>query len=380
MSKIIIGGDILPTAMNEREFEKGALTSIFSDDLLSVLQTADYRIVNLEGCFTSGNSAILKSGPNIKASEMSFAGFSKLNLNLVCLANNHILDYGSEGFSSTLSLLRDHGISYCGAGANIREANHPFFFELGGKRIAVIALAEYEFTIATDSSPGAAFFDDLESPDLVSSTKKDVDFLIVLYHGGKEEYRYPTPYVQKRCRKLVEKGANLVITQHSHCIGCMERFDNGTIVYGQGNFLLSLHKENEFTQSGLLLELDTKDWSLKYHVLLRDGIGCRIASQDESERILKEFIKRSDDIQKEGFVKSNYEKFSLSLLHDYQMQSLGRVAVLLRKMHITGLLPKIYSLNSLADILNTMRCEAHRDVYICALERLLHTNEKNVTF
>ena len=41
--------------------------------------------------------------------------------------------------------------------------------------------------------------------------KKQCDYVIVLYHGGKEHYRYPSPYLQKVCRKIVDKGADIVV-------------------------------------------------------------------------------------------------------------------------------------------------------------------------
>ena len=70
----------------------------------------------------------------------------------------------------------------------------------------------------------------------------------------KEHYRYPSPYLQKVCRKMVEKGANLVVCQHSHCIGSYETYNNSTIVYGQGNFIFNKH-DNEYWNSSLLIKL-----------------------------------------------------------------------------------------------------------------------------
>ena len=58
-----------------------------------------------------------------------------------------------------------------------------------------------------------------------------------IINGGKEHYRYPSPDLQKICRKFIDKGADLVVCQHSHCIGCEEKYNHGTIVYGQWNFL-----------------------------------------------------------------------------------------------------------------------------------------------
>lgn len=86
--------------------------------------------------------------------------------------------------------------------------------------------------------------------------------MIVLYHGGKEQYRYPSPNLQKTCRKLVEKGADLVVCQHSHCIGCREEYLQGTIVYGQGNFLFD-DEENEYWQTSLLIMI-SDDFEVKY--------------------------------------------------------------------------------------------------------------------
>lgn len=73
------------------------------------------------------------------------------------------------------------------------------------------ACTEHEFSIVTNYAPGANTYDPLETPDYIRSLKDKCDYLIVLYHAGKEHYRYPSPYLQKVCRKMVEKGADLVI-------------------------------------------------------------------------------------------------------------------------------------------------------------------------
>lgn len=44
-------------------------------------------------------------------------------------------------------------------------------------------------------SAGANPFDVLESFDDVQALKEHCDYVIVLYHGGKEFYRYPSPHV-----------------------------------------------------------------------------------------------------------------------------------------------------------------------------------------
>ena len=102
--------------------------------------------------------------------------------------------------------------------------------------------------------------------------KAQCDYAIVLYHGGKEYYRYPSPNLQKTCRKLVEKGADLVICQHSHCIGCEEKYQDGTIVYGQGNFLFD-HGDNEYWNTSLLVQIKD-DGQINYVPLKNKRIAC----------------------------------------------------------------------------------------------------------
>ena len=148
-------------------------------------------------------------------------------MDLLTLANNHILDQDQQGLVSTCSVLDAAGIAYTGVGQTPEEAAKPYIFECDGKRIGVYACAEHEFSIVTEHSAGANPIDLLETPDHVAALKEQCDYVIVLYHGGKEHYRYPSPNLQKVCRKLVEKGADLVVCQHSHCIGCEEKIPGG---------------------------------------------------------------------------------------------------------------------------------------------------------
>ena len=122
-----------------------------------------------------------------------------------------------------------------------------------------IAVCDDEKRLAEENKAGANPFDLLDSPDHIAKLKTECDFVIVLYHGGKEHYRYPSPYLQKVCRKIVDKGADLVVCQHSHCVGCQEEYKDSTIVYGQGNFVFSKNYDDEFWQTSVLVEVEIAD-------------------------------------------------------------------------------------------------------------------------
>lgn len=67
----------------------------------------------------------------------------------------------------------------------------------------------------------------------------------------------------------MEKDAELVICQHSHCLGCKEEYLQGTIVYGQGNFIFD-DEENEYWQISLLIKL-SGDFKIEYIPLKKNG-------------------------------------------------------------------------------------------------------------
>ena len=253
--KILIGADVVSTSSNEDAFISGDMSEVLDESIFHVLNEHDYRVVNLETPLYDGHSPISKCGPNLKCPTEMVNGLQAMHINLVTLANNHVLDHGVDGLFSTKKVLTQNNIAYLGVGENTAAARKSYIIEKEGLRIGIYGCCEHEFSCATDTTTGANPFDPIDSFDDVCHLSDAVDYVIVLYHGGKEYYRYPSPWLQKVCRKFVSSGANLVICQHSHCVGCKEDCKNGTIIYGQGNFVFDL-KDDEFWNTGLLVSLN----------------------------------------------------------------------------------------------------------------------------
>ena len=370
---IIIGADIVPTESNQSLFENGQKIDLVGRELLSILEDADYRIFNLEVPLTDIQTPIAKRGPLLHSPTKCITGIKALGIDLLSLANNHIMDHDNQGLVSTIQSLDEAGISHVGAGYNIEEAQKPFFFEIKGKHYGLYSCAEHEFSIAKEDKPGANPFDALESLEHVYQLKRQCDYVIVLYHGGKEHYRYPSPLLQKTCRKIIEKGADLVICQHSHCIGCKEEYHNGTIVYGQGNFLFTKHK-NEYWNTGLLVKVDDSG-DISYIPLEQYNESIRLAKRREASEILAGFESRSNEIMQPGFVEENYSKYSNDIITSYIVDFLGlQNNILFRVINkITGqklrkcLLKRTRKKRGLM-IRSYIECEAHRELILQGLE------------
>lgn len=55
-------------------------------------------------------------------------------------------------------------------------------------------------------------------------------------------------------------GADVNITQYTHCIGCEEIYKNTYILHGQGNFFFARQKRiPDLTMRGLLLQLNISE-------------------------------------------------------------------------------------------------------------------------
>src|SRR5262249_21152767 len=63
-----------------------------------------------------------------------------LGFDAVSLANNHAMDFGAEGLTSTLRALDAAGIVHAGAGTDLAAARAPAFVGTGSRRIALIAV------------------------------------------------------------------------------------------------------------------------------------------------------------------------------------------------------------------------------------------------
>lgn len=369
--QLLIAGDLVPTHSNMDLFSNADIKTLIGEELLLIWNAADIRIFNLEVPLTEKEAPIDKCGPNLIARISTVNGIKALNPSVLTLANNHILDQGEQGLKSTQCILNKNNIPFVGAGDNLSEARKSYIFRKDGLKIGVYTCVEHEFSIATENTSGANPFDPLESLDHIRSLKAECDYVIVLYHGGKEHYRYPSLYLQKVCRKMAQKGADLIVCQHSHCIGCLEEHEGSTIVYGQGNFLFD-YSDSGFWKTSLLINVSINDGLyVEYIPIVKGGNSVRLAEGESAEAILAAFHKRSDEILQEGFIEKQYKKFAKENRESYlrSFSGFGKWLCRVDRHLLKGrLLKHKYNKNKLLAIQNFIECEAHRELVLAGLK------------
>lgn len=291
--EIFIGAGAVLSAANADAFSSGAQSPLFSG-LNAVWKAADARIFSLKTPLSEEGGAC--------APTAGAAGIAALSPTGVNLCTAQIASCGAEGIASTRAALKAKQVAFFGAGEDTDASDQPFFFVRHGVRVGVYAVCEKESASATERTAGANPLDLVNLSDRVREIKSNCDRLIVLYDGGEEHYPYPTPFEQKVCRKIAECGASLVISQGSRAVGCSERWNNTSIVYGQGGFIGE-------AADGLLVRYTIGDFgadTVGYVPIVCDIGGAALADEAKAAEVLEPFQKRSLRVRVEGFVAARH--------------------------------------------------------------------------
>ena len=83
---------------------------------------SDLSIVNLETSITTRGNKWPNKQFNFKSNPKNLDSMKSAGIDMVTLANNHVLDYSNQGFLDTIDHLKKKEIPYVGGGKKIKEA------------------------------------------------------------------------------------------------------------------------------------------------------------------------------------------------------------------------------------------------------------------
>lgn len=308
MFRIVIAGDLIPSDKNLKLFSEGKSKEIFGEKIIDLFNNSDFSIFNLEGPLTSSSQAMEKTGPAIKAPQECIKGIKGLGVKAVALANNHITDYQEQGYGDTIRILKENSIDNLGAGESIGHIKKHISLSLGRKKVCVYNVSETFYNIPTEATFGVNLYDEYVVCNEIKELKQVHDYVIVIYHGGTEEFPYATPLLRKRFHRMADCGADFITAQHTHCIGCFEQYKNAYFLYGQGNFLFA-RMNKDLTRQGLISEIifSDKEIQIKQHLVkvTKDDVVTLDESQD-----LSAFYERSKDMSNYEIIEEKFKLFA----------------------------------------------------------------------
>jgi len=208
----------------------------FAPEVLNVLRSSDYNIVNIEGPITLAPSQKV-SGVIVQSSPAFLPVFERLRCSIANLANNHIFDHGLQGYRDTIGAARRLGWLWMGAGENLDEASAPLVLNRGDVGVGLISVCHEEGPVAGPSTPGV-FCHTMRRLICrrIQALKKQCDYVGVVYHGGEEIYRLPMPSRRNRLIGYLDAGADFVVAHHAHVVQGYEYVGGKPVFYGLGDF------------------------------------------------------------------------------------------------------------------------------------------------
>lgn len=361
--KITISGDFSPTNRLALLIDNENYSAIF-ENVKQLFADSDFNIVNFESTIPSrDDECIEKIGPNLRCSPNSIDALDWAGINVVTLANNHAGDYGPDSLVHTISLFQKRGIHYVGAGKNIDEAGKILYLNKGEEILAVINCCEHEYGIANKEIPGTNPLNPIAQYYAIQEAQNKADYVIIIIHGGPEQFQLPTLRMQETYRFFIDAGADAVINHHQHCFSGLEMYNGKPIYYGLGNFAFDYHNGTQLTTEGIIVSLDlNKDIiSHKYlpYVQFRERPGIHFVKDTlEIDRKIEELSKIISDRDKLNSHINKYFEDWQSIVEGRLQPYSGRI---LNGLYSRGMLPSLLSKNNKRLLQNMVNCETHRE-------------------
>jgi poly-gamma-glutamate capsule biosynthesis protein CapA/YwtB (metallophosphatase superfamily) len=205
---------------------------------------ADINFANLETVVTDRND--IKPELKLFAFRTHPDGVRHLvrtGLNAFSTANNHAMDFGTQGAVETLKHLGQIGVVHAGLGRNRTEARTPRLIAANGSIFALGALGIIgnAYSSPNEHEKRAGQLSYSEAGDLEEAVATlaatQADYRILSVHYGPEFEVKTSSADRRRLTQAVANGADMVVGHHQHVVNGVEIVDGAPIFYGLGNFL-----------------------------------------------------------------------------------------------------------------------------------------------
>jgi len=246
--KLAFLGDIMLGRGISDELRQGRSPEWFWGDVLALVHSADGVFANLESPITAAMQRWTDTWKffHFRADPDTIRILQAGKVRFVCLANNHILDYGEPGLLDTLATLDRTGIVHAGAGRNRHDAAAGKLVQVGDLTIGVLAatdsLQEYAATADRPGANNIEFRGDGPGLDWVDRSARHLraagaELIVLSLHWGPNMRLRPSAAFRRFAHGAIERGVDLIHGHSAHVVQAIERHGRGVILYDTGNFI-----------------------------------------------------------------------------------------------------------------------------------------------
>src|SRR5262245_48854572 len=251
-ARLIFGGDVMLARSCAAKIQNG--TDPF-EGISSLVRDASFAAANLECTISNLGEARNRyafRAPAESAQLLRRAGFDAMGL-----ANNHSLDFGPAALHDCAARLVGQTIEPIGAEKPDRGPYVPSFFSMpGGKKLALLAISDVE------PNPGnliATASDRTQLGAAIANARSHANLVGCLIHWGIENSEQITVEQRELARWLIDRGVDLVVGSHPHCVQPLDFYHGCPIAYSLGNLVFDGAPTVTSWNRGALLEVDLNE-------------------------------------------------------------------------------------------------------------------------
>ena len=245
--RVVLGGDVmLGRGVASAIAEHG--TGYPLAPVAALMWEADLTLVNLECALTHSTEPWQgeKKDFYFRAPTKAVNCLSLAGIDVVSLANNHILDFGVSGLQDTIAALHSKNIAFAGAGEDLGLARRPAVLARKQARFGIVAYCDHQSSFAaTPSNAGIAYLDlsntthalDVLKEDLADLYQMGVTWPILSLHYGPNRVTRPNTQFIALAHAIADMGWRIFFGHSAHFFHGVEIRHGNAIIYSAGDLV-----------------------------------------------------------------------------------------------------------------------------------------------
>ena len=324
---IIVGDIACPNEQLSKKLEKGIKRTIFKNNTV---------IFNLEGLIADTFSTDTDTPILFNHSSLLQTLGTNCAKVIAVLANNHTLDL-PQNFHNTITKLKKNKIHSVGAGKTREKSLSPATFREKGKDVFLFNYC-WDFLLYHQKNPAkGVYIAEIDEQKIIQQISQCRESnpnaaIVIYFHWSIDLEILPYPLYRQFSKKLIDSGANVIAGCHSHCVQGGEKYKEGYIFYGLGNFYLpwNVYANGkldfpEFSKLSLSLEWNPENNKAVCHWFTYDETDHTIEhlkSEDfENSKLLADYspyrnMNNSEYVK--YFKRNRRKKFLIPVFTDYR--------------------------------------------------------------
>ncbi|WHH56886.1 CapA family protein [Petroclostridium sp. X23] len=297
---------------------KGDYTLPFKETA-EFLKSADITFSNVEFVLSERGQK-LEGKINLRGEPKSVEGLKFAGIDIVSIANNHMMDYNELGLLDTMETLSRNNIKYAGAGKNLMDARTPAIIEVKGVKVGFLAYSDFahygfwdspkknrmRFFEAKDDVSGVAPLkhqDDKNGNAVkyeidpivedIQKLKEQVDLVAVSFHWGVENSHNVPSLQRELAHSIIDAGADMILGHHPHVLQGIEIYKGKPVIYSMGNFIFD--QNEKANNESMMVDMDFTNGKLSRLEMLPLQIIAKkqtVFAKDEDAARIMGYVKK----------------------------------------------------------------------------------------